>query len=137
MHRLIIVLYGISFIWVLIYWFLERLLSDDRPFLTGTCFAEADLRLFPTLFCHDPIYYIRMRLNGARILDYPCLWKWMCRAYALDGIAGAGSLTHYRQGYFRRSWNGIVPIGPLKPMPYREAYEHPELVSTNHSPHSI
>ena len=115
--------------------FLNELLSDNRPFLTGTCFTEADLRLFPTLFRHDPIYYIRMKLNGARILDYPYLWKWLCRVYALDGVVDAGSLIHCRQGYFGRSWNGIVPIGALKPMQYPEAYEHPELVSTNHSPH--
>jgi len=48
---------------------------DQRPFLTGSNFTEADLRLFPTLYRHDPIYFIRMKLNGARILDYPNLWR--------------------------------------------------------------
>jgi len=33
---------------------LEQLLArDDRPFLTGDRFTEADLRLFPTLYRHD------------------------------------------------------------------------------------
>jgi len=50
-----------------------RLASDDRPFLTGNKFTEADLRLFPTIYRHDPIYYVRIKLNGARILDYPNL----------------------------------------------------------------
>ena len=31
------------------------------------------------------------------------------------------------QGYFGRSWNGVVPLGPLQPMPYPQAYDHPEL----------
>ncbi len=104
-----------------------RLSSDDRPFLTGANFTEADLRLFPTLYRHDPVYYVRMKLNGARILDYPNLWRWLCRVYAMPGVAESNSLVHCKQGYFGRSWNNTVPLGPLRPMTYPEAYEHPEL----------
>ncbi len=68
-----------------------------------------------------------MKLNGARILDYPHLWRWLCRVHALPGVADSGSLIHCRQGYFGRSWNGVVPLGPFAPMRYPEAYEHPEL----------
>ena len=107
---------------------LEGLLaSDGRPFLTGDNFTEADLRLFPTLYRHDPVYYVRMKLNGARILDYPHLWRWLCRVYALPGVRDSGSLVHCRQGYFGRSWNRVVPLGPLRPKTYPEAYDHPEL----------
>ncbi|MEL7300404.1 MAG: glutathione S-transferase C-terminal domain-containing protein [Pseudomonadota bacterium] len=109
---------------------LEARLSDGRPFLAGAAFTEADLRLFPTLYRHDPIYMVRMKLNGARILDYPHLWRWLCRVYALPGVAGAGSLLHCRQGYFGRTWNRTVPLGPLMPLPYPEAYHHPELAVT-------
>jgi len=108
---------------------LETLLSDGRPFLTGAQFTEADLRLFPTLYRHDPVYAVRMKLNGARVLDYPFLWRWLCRVYALDGVSSAGSLLHCRQGYFGRSWNGVVPLGPFHPMPYPEAYLHPNLAA--------
>ena len=106
---------------------LEQNLSDGRKFLMGDRFSEADLRLFPTLYRHDPVYYVRMKLNGARILDYPHLWHWLCRVYAMPSISNAGSLAHCRQGYFGRSWNGVVPHGPIKPMSYPEAYLHPEL----------
>lgn len=106
---------------------LEAALSDGRPFLTGEGFTEADLRLFPTLYRHDPVYMLRMKLNGARILEYPNLWRWLCRVYAIKGVAESGSLVHCRQGYFGRSWNGTIPLGPLAPMPYPEAYHHPEL----------
>ncbi|MCR9161769.1 MAG: glutathione S-transferase C-terminal domain-containing protein [Nannocystaceae bacterium] len=106
---------------------LDRRLDDGRRFLTGERFTEADLRLFPTLYRHDPVYYVRMKLNGARILDYPHLWRWLCRVYALPGVREAGSLLHCVQGYFGRSWNNVVPLGPQRPMPYPEAYEHPEL----------
>lgn len=106
---------------------LDSLLSNGRPYLTGDTFTEADLRLFPTLYRHDPVYYVRMKLNGAKILDYPHLWRWLCRVHALPGVAESGSLVHCRQGYFGRSWNGVVALGPLKPMSYPEAYAHPEL----------
>ena len=106
---------------------LNDLLADGRPFLTGAAFTEADLRLFPTLYRHDPVYYLRMKLNGARILDYKHLWHWLCRVYSLKGVAESSSLIHCRQGYFGRSWNGVIPLGPMKPMTYPEAYDHPEL----------
>ena len=105
----------------------QRLANDDRPFLVGDVFTEADLRLFPTLYRHDPVYYIRMKLNGAKILDYPHLWRWLCRVYALPGVKESSSLVHCLQGYFGRSWNNVVPLGPLHPMSYPQAYEHPEL----------
>ena len=104
-----------------------RLASDNRPYLTGDNFTEADLRLFPTLYRHDPVYYIRMKLNGAKILDYPHLWRWLCRVYALPGVADSNSLDHCRQGYFGRSWNNVIPLGPFRPMTYPEAYLHPGL----------
>ncbi len=108
-----------------------RLAADDRSFLTGDTFTECDLRLFPTLYRHDPVYYLRMKLNGARIVDYPHLWRWLCRVYALPGVAESNSLDHCRQGYFGRSWNNVVPLGPFSPMPYPEAYMHPDLAKMN------
>lgn len=106
---------------------LDQSLADGRLFLCGAQFTEADLRLFPTLYRHDPIYYIRMKLNASRILDHPFLWRWLCRVYAMPGVAEASTMTHCKQGYFGRSGNGTVPLGPLHPMPYPDAYENPEL----------
>ena len=107
---------------------LDALLSKNgRTFLAGTSFTEADLRLFPTLYRHDPVYYLRMKLNGAKILHYPNLWRWLCRVYALSGVAESNSLIHCQQGYFGRSWNNVIPLGPMMPMSYPSAYKHPEL----------
>lgn len=68
-----------------------------------------------------------MKLNGAKILDHPNLWRWLCRVYALPGVSESSSSEHCRQGYFGRSGNTSVPIGPLRLMPYPQAYLHPEL----------
>ena len=106
---------------------LDARLADGRPFLTGDRFTEADLRLFPTLYRHDPVYYLRMKLNGAKILDFPHLWQWLCRVHAIDDVPESSSLVHCRQGYFGRSWNNVVPLGPQRPMSYPAAYDHPEL----------
>uniref|UniRef100_A0A0G4IB64 GST C-terminal domain-containing protein n=1 Tax=Chromera velia CCMP2878 TaxID=1169474 RepID=A0A0G4IB64_9ALVE len=110
---------------------LEAILQKDggrKWLLGGDHPTEVDLRLFPTLYRHDPVYFLRMKLNGAKILDYPNLWRWLCRFHQLPGVKADGSnLLHCRQGYFGRSWNNVVPLGPLKPMPYPEAYDHPEL----------
>ena len=115
---------------------LDTLLAeDDRPFLTGSRFTEADLRLFPTLFRHDPVYVVRMKLNGARILDYPHLWRWLCRVprparhrrERVSRALPAGILRRAGLSCTAGSWNGTVPLGPRRPMSYPEAYEHPEL----------
>lgn len=104
-----------------------QLAADKRPYLTGNTFTESDLRLYPTLFRHDPVYYLRMKLNAAKIYHYPHLWQWLCRVYALPGVAQSNSLDHCKQGYFGRSWNNVVPLGPDYPMTYPEAYKHPEI----------
>ena len=107
---------------------LESLLAkDSRPFLTGNTFTKGDLRLFPTLYRHDPVYYVRMKFNAAKILHYPHLWCWLCRVHSLPGVPQSNSLVHCRQGYFGSSWNSVVPLGPMHPKPYPEAYSHPDL----------
>jgi putative glutathione S-transferase len=99
---------------------------SDCDFLVGTPHpTEADLRLFPTVFRHDAVYYARFRLNGARLRDYPALSRWLERMLAWPGIREASNLDHARNGYFGRTGNGIVPKGPvplgLSPKDYSRA----------------
>ena len=52
----------------------EITLSTTRRFLCGDQVTEADVRLFPTLFRFDHIYYNRFLLNRTMIHDsYPAL----------------------------------------------------------------
>ena len=124
---------------------LEKQLSESGPWLCGNRISEADIRLFPTLYRHDPVYFTRMKLNKALLkYDYPSLWAWLCRMYAFPGVAESSRLSHCKQvrapfraptcssplppfahtcmwqGYFGNSWNKTVPKGPVG---YPECYE--------------
>eukprot|EP00192_Tetraselmis_astigmatica_P013599 CAMPEP_0117667088 /NCGR_PEP_ID=MMETSP0804-20121206/10759_1 /TAXON_ID=1074897 /ORGANISM="Tetraselmis astigmatica, Strain CCMP880" /LENGTH=339 /DNA_ID=CAMNT_0005474749 /DNA_START=103 /DNA_END=1122 /DNA_ORIENTATION=- len=86
-----------------------------KTFLVGEKLTVADLRLFPTIFRHDPVYYNRFKLNHKFIVDYPNLNNWMKTMYKVPGLAAyadKGYLQHCKQGYYGRTGNGTVPVGP-------------------------
>ena len=84
------------------------------PWLAGTPEpSEADLRLFPTVFRHDAVYYSRFKLNLRRLSEYPRLSDWLKRFMAVPGVTAASNLDHARNGYFGRTGNEIVPAGPV------------------------
>jgi len=88
---------------------------QDNKFLTGDAVTEADLRLFPPLFRHDPVYYNRFKLNKHYLWEYSNVWRWMGDMMSLEGmdsVSNAGYLAHCKQGYFGRTGNGTVPVGP-------------------------
>ena len=105
---------------------LEQLLSDSR-FLVGDDVTEADLRLFPVLFRFDAVYYSRFKLSKKMLWEYTHLWRWMGDMMRLEGMGHVSSkeyLAHCKQGYFGRTGNGTVPVGPPG---YPECYlsKHP------------
>ena len=105
---------------------LDTILADNR-FLVGDSVTEADLRLFPPLFRMDPVYYTRFKLNKHFLWHYRNLWRWMGDMMALpgmeeDGVADQEYLQHCKQGYFGRTGNGTVPVGPEG---YPECYREP------------
>lgn len=89
-------------------------LLEDRRWLAGSPEpTEADLRLFPTIFRHDAVYYARFKLNADRLEAYPALEEWLERMLEVPGVAEASNLDHARNGYFGRTGNEIVPAGPV------------------------
>jgi len=90
---------------------LDQMLRGRR-FLLGDELTEADLRLFPTIFRFDAVYFTRFNLNQRMVRDVPSLQRWLDTMLAIPGIAGASDLDHCRRGYFGRTGNGIVPLGP-------------------------
>lgn len=90
---------------------------QDTSWLTGDQFTEADLRLFPTLARFDVAYHYAFKCNLRRLTDYPVLWAYARRTYAMPGVADTVRFDIYKQGYFSpselRNPLGIVPAGPL------------------------
>lgn len=89
---------------------------EKTAHLTGDQFTEADLRLFPTLARFDVAYHYAFRCNIRRLMDYPALWAYARRIYAMPGVADTVNFDIYKQGYFspspQRNPLGIVPVGP-------------------------
>ncbi|MEM9970478.1 MAG: glutathione S-transferase C-terminal domain-containing protein [Pseudomonadota bacterium] len=88
----------------------------ESAWLTGDTFTEADLRLFPTLARFDVAYHYAFKCNIRRIVDYPRLWAYARRIYAMPGVAATVRFDVYKGGYFspseKRNPLGIVPAGP-------------------------
>lgn len=101
------------------------ILSKSK-FLLGDKPTEADLRLLPPFYRHDPVYHNRFKLNKKFLWEYPHIWRWMgdmmnC-APNMDAVTNAGYLDHCKQGYFGRTGNGSIPVGPEG---YPECYKNP------------
>jgi len=88
----------------------------DRTWLMGEALTEPDIRLFPTLARFDVAYHTAFRCSRRRLVDYPRLWDYARRFYALPGVADTVNFDIYRRGYFSASPNrnplGIVPVAP-------------------------
>jgi glutathionyl-hydroquinone reductase len=94
---------------------LERRLAGRR-WLCGERFTEADVRLFTTLVRFDAVYYSHFKCNLRRLIDYPRLWRYTRRIYALPGVARTVDLAQIKAHYYRSmkqlNPTQIVPKGP-------------------------
>ncbi|TGY89908.1 glutathione S-transferase family protein [Marinicauda algicola] len=95
---------------------LERILSDGRPFLLGETLTEADWRLYTTLVRFDPVYHGHFKCNVRRLIDYPNLEAYGRRLHAHEGVGELFDLFHANHHYYESHENlnpqAIVPKGP-------------------------
>lgn len=95
---------------------LEKRLARRR-WLCGTRFTEADVRLFTTLVRFDPVYHSHFKCNLRRLIDYPRLWRYTKKIYALPGVARTVHLREIKEHYYRSMTQinptQIVPKGPV------------------------
>jgi len=95
-------------------WLEKRM--KKRKWLCGSAFTEADVRLFTTLVRFDAVYYSHFKCNLRRLVDYPNLWRWTRRVYALPGVAKTVDLAQIKEHYYRSMKHinptQIVPKGP-------------------------
>jgi putative glutathione S-transferase len=96
-------------------WLEKRM--TKRKWLCGKAFTEADVRLFTTLVRFDAVYYSHFKCNLRRLVDYPNLWRWARRVYALPGVAKTVDMKQIKAHYYRSmkqiNPTQIVPKGPL------------------------
>jgi len=94
---------------------LEKRLAKRR-WLCGAKLTEADVRLFTTLIRFDAVYYSHFKCNLRRLTDYPRLWRYTRRFYALPGVARTVDLEEIKSHYYRSQKQinptQIVPKGP-------------------------
>jgi glutathionyl-hydroquinone reductase len=94
---------------------LEKRLAK-RKWLCGKSFTEADVRLFTTLVRFDAVYYSHFKCNLRRLVDYPNLWRWTRRVYALPGVAKTVDMKDIKEHYYRSMKHinptQVVPKGP-------------------------
>jgi len=95
---------------------LEKRLARRR-WLCGARITEADVRLFTTLARFDAVYYSHFKCNLRRLVDYPRLWRYTRRFYALPGVARTVDLAEIKSHYYRSMKHinptQIVPKGPV------------------------
>ncbi|WP_299403298.1 glutathione S-transferase family protein [Acaryochloris sp. IP29b_bin.148] len=94
---------------------LDAVLADHR-YLCGDTLTLADVRLFPTLFRFDVVYYGLFKCNRRRIQDYQHLGPYLRDLYQLPGVAETCNLEAVKQSYygflFPLNPGGIIPTGP-------------------------
>ena len=79
---------------------LEKRLRETQMALRRL-FTEADVRLFTTLVRFDAVYYSHFKCNLRRLVDYPNLWRWTRRVYALPGVAKTVDMKQIKEHYYR------------------------------------
>jgi len=84
-------------------WLEKRLRGKKGPrkWLCGNYFTEADVRLFTTLVRFDAVYYSHFKCNLRRLIEYPNLWRWTRRVYALPGVAKTVDMAQIKAHYYR------------------------------------
>lgn len=87
-----------------------------KHYIVGNTLTEADLRVFPTLVRFDAVYHGHFKCNLRRLIDYPNLWTYTKRLYALPGIEDTVFLDHIKNHYYAShaviNPTRVVPVGP-------------------------
>jgi len=86
------------------------------PWLCGEALTLADVQLFPTLIRLELVYGPLFGVSRQPLWQFPALWSWRQRFFALPGVASTCCDQAWRTDYFGALFplhpSGIVPAGP-------------------------
>ncbi|MET7464117.1 glutathione S-transferase C-terminal domain-containing protein [Nonomuraea sp. NPDC005501] len=95
---------------------LEERLAKGSPYLFGDAPTESDVRLYPTLARFDAVYHAHFKCSVRRLVDYPALWSYARRLYAVPAFGETTDFDHIKRHYYMTQTNinpsRIVPVGP-------------------------
>ena len=94
----------------------ESSLASHGPWLCGNRLTLADLRLFPTLIRWEAVYAPLFGCSRQPLWQFPNIWTWRQRLFALPGVQATCDAQAWREDYFGALFplnpGGIVPAGP-------------------------
>ena len=86
------------------------------PWLCGEALTLADVQLFPTLIRLELVYAPLFGVSRRPLWQFPALWQWRRRFFAIPGVADCCFDAAWRADYFGALFplhpSGIVPAGP-------------------------
>lgn len=94
--------------------FLEERLSGQE-FLFDRL-TESDVRAYTTLVRFDTVYHTHFKCSLRRLTDYPALWSYTRRLYAIPAFRETTDFDHIKRHYYLTQTNlnpsRLVPLGP-------------------------
>ncbi|TYB52592.1 glutathione S-transferase family protein [Nonomuraea sp. PA05] len=94
--------------------FLEVRLAESE-FLFDSL-TDSDVRLYTTLARFDSVYYAHFKCSVRRLTDYPALWAYARRLYAIPAFHETTDFDQIKRHYYVTQTNinpsRIVPVGP-------------------------
>ncbi|MBN6053578.1 glutathione S-transferase C-terminal domain-containing protein [Nonomuraea sp. RK-328] len=95
---------------------LEERLAAGSPYLLGDELTESDVRAYTTLARFDAVYYGHFKCSVRRLVDYPALWAYARRLYAIPAFGETTDFDHIKRHYYMThpdiNPSRIVPVGP-------------------------
>ncbi|MFI9843440.1 glutathione S-transferase family protein [Nonomuraea sp. NPDC051941] len=78
--------------------------------------TDSDVRLYTTLARFDAVYHGHFKCSVRRLVDYPALWAYARRLYAIPAFRETTVFDQIKRHYYITQTNinpsGIVPVGP-------------------------
>lgn len=75
-------------------------LVTSQPYLCGATLTTADINAFCVLVRFDEVYHIHFKCATRRTRDYPNLWAYLKRLFALPGFGDETNMDHIKMHYY-------------------------------------